>query len=154
LPRFYVCSAPFFHRSSARALPDRQWVAGPRAAGRLGLSGAAPEPDLNRGAGAGLAVEGDGRAVAVDDPLADRKSQTAAAHLATAGLVDREEALEEVGQILRRNADAGVPHLDHRLRFLFPCLQPDAAARRRIFDGIVQQVQEELPQAQLVADGL
>ena len=71
------------------------------------------------------------------------------------------ERLEQLRQLIRGDADAGVVHEEQELRLVLvfgkmevaavPDLQVDAPARRREFDGVAHQVGQDLLQAPRIA---
>ena len=97
------------------------------------------------------AVDRDGRAVPVGDPLHEAQAEARAFGSGGPRRVTPEEPLEHVRHGAGRDADAGVVHLQHRVDAL--TLDPDAdpAARRRELDGVVQQVQQQPLQPARVA---
>ena len=70
--------------------------------------------------------------------------------------------LEQLRQLIRGDADAGVVHEEQELRLILvfgkvevaavPDLQVDAPARRREFDGVAHQVGQDLLQAPRIAE--
>ncbi len=86
------------------------------------------------------------------DPAADGETESEAAALGRSGArpVGAIEALEDVGQIASRDADARV--LDRELGSAADAMQGelDTSSARRVLDGIRRQVQQQLPQANVV----
>jgi hypothetical protein len=65
-----------------------------------------------------LAVYLDLTLVPLDNPAGDEKPQAASAFIAAAGRVSAVKALEDVGQVLGRNADTGVMYAEASLASL------------------------------------
>ena len=106
------------------------------------------QPHGHDGAALGPVARPDPAAVVLDDALDDREAEAGAAAAA------REERLEDPGQVLRAEARARVPDAA-----VDPSLSVDAhqlgldynrALRRRVADGVVEQVLEDLRQAAAV----
>src|SRR6516162_7080385 len=93
----------------------------------------------------------DPAAVRGDDAAGDAQTQPGAALGPAAGLVHAVEALEDVRQMLRGDADPRVTDARHHRSALRLDLHLDHATRRRVLDGIVQQVVEDLPQPRRIA---
>ncbi len=88
------------------------------------------------------------------DAFADGKPQSGAALLARAGAIHPVEAIQNVRQMLRRDARPGI--LDQDADKLPFCTgrDRDAAARGRVTDGVSQQIDEESHQvARFPEDG-
>jgi hypothetical protein len=63
------------------------------------------------------------------------------------GRRDLREHLEDIGQVLGFDADAGVANGDHRLVAFTLHAEPDVPAARRVLGGIVEQVEDDLCKA-------
>ncbi|MGC3967626.1 MAG: hypothetical protein QM775_09720 [Pirellulales bacterium] len=61
------------------------------------------------------------------------------------------EQIEDAGNVLLGEADARVAHAEDQSRVFHIRREPDAARRRRVLRGVVQQVDEDLRQANAVA---
>ncbi len=83
------------------------------------------------------------------------QSQAGAAVLARGGAIGLSESFENDGLLLRGDADARVANFEAQQHFLrrplFAAHMDDHFARFREFDGIADQVQQNLSQAQRVA---
>ena len=71
--------------------------------------------------------------------------------VARARAVDAEEALEDVRQRLRRDADAVIGDLEYRVGPSRRTSQAHAPAARGVLDGVVEQVDDHLLEARAVA---
>src|SRR2546425_9788660 len=89
----------------------------------------------------------------LNEVLDNGQAQAGAAQFARAGLVDAIEALEYSRQILLRDADAGVRHLQMDSTLRAPPAYADASAGRGIFEGVVDQVPQDLVERILVRPG-
>ncbi len=131
-----------------------------RFAGRAGRRTAAVDDegqfDAEGAAFSRRRFDGDAAAHQFDQALADRQAEAGAAKLAGGRGVTLEEGREQAGDHGRRHADAGVA--DRNLQALFVVVQGPAgemdadAADRGEFDGIADQVDQDLAQAAGVAD--
>src|SRR5918998_2849115 len=119
-----------------------------RGAGEGGLGDADPE----RRAHADLALDEDVAAVHLDDLLAYGQPQAAPPGRAGAVLVHPVEPLEELGELLLRDTDAGVPPLHGQRRGVLFYRHVHAPPRLGVLDGVVQQVEEDLVELLGVAD--
>lgn len=81
-----------------------------------------------------IRLHGDGAAIEGHGVMDDGESQTAAAALAGAGLIHPVEAGEDMGQILRGDADAGVRRLQNGLAVPGKEAQGDAAVGDIVFE--------------------
>ncbi len=129
-------------------------------AGQFGMTtrhpGQAPgareiERDPEAGTLPGRAVDANTSAHHLHQALADRQPQPGAAELAGGRAVGLGEMLENLSLRLRRDADAGILHaqLDLqplRSRRTYPGTHHDFAAGGEL-DGVVEQIDEHLPQA-------
>src|SRR4030042_1522613 len=108
------------------------------------------QPHGEGGPVARRAFDGDGAAVGLGYPATDAEAKPGPALDAASGLVYSVEAVEDVRQVLRGDAHAGVadPQLD--LLAVHPPAGGDPAARRRVLDAVVQEVEKELQQQVLV----
>src|SRR5256712_5053785 len=100
----------------------------------------------NGHAGAGAARGGadvDARAVRVGDPAGDREAQAGALRFPPR-LVSPVEALEHVGQLRGGDPDPRVRDDDGRPAVHRCNVEPDATARGRELDGVVEPDQEQL----------
>ena len=149
------CGAPAVRRRSPRpAGRPESYSTAPAAAGRR--SGAA-----SGGGHAGrvtvTAVPRPGALVArtspvrPHDPVADGQAEAGAAVRPGAGRIGAVEALEDVGQVLGRDAGAGVRDPQHRPRRRPGGLDGDPAPGGGELEAVVHQVHQELRQAGLVA---
>ena len=86
------------------------------------------------------------------DPLADGQAQPGPGPLARAGTrqVGAPEAVEDVGQVARRDADAGVGDAEGHQAVLLSQLDAHAAPAGGVLDGVLDQVEHQLPDATLV----
>ena len=86
--------------------------------------------------------------------LADGQSQAAAAVFAGSGAIGLGKGGEDAGELFRGHADAGILYLDPDQRWLRRCgnqgrLEGNMALSRE-FDGIAQQIQQDLLEAQRI----
>ena len=83
------------------------------------------------------------------DPLADGETEPGAGALARAGAggVGAPEAVEDVRQVARRDADARIRDGEGHAPIRRPELQAHAAARGRVFHRVGEQVEDELTDA-------
>src|SRR5580692_858314 len=79
-----------------------------------------------------------------NDMLCDRQSQTSPTRFARASLVHAIETLEQSWQVLIRNARAEIAHVKLNSTIRPPRSQHQPATRRSIFEGIVNEVGENL----------
>src|SRR5205823_4373008 len=93
----------------------------------------------------------DAPAVRLDDGAADGEAQSGATDRARTVGVDAVEALEDLPELLRRDAQPLVAHADQDLTALLADVQAHRAAIRRVLQRVVQQVEQHLPQPQTVA---
>src|SRR2546422_1777929 len=91
----------------------------------------------------------DRAAVRLGDPLTDGEAQPRPGALAGARArgVGPPEAVEDMGQVARRDADAGVGDRQRDPAIRLPQLHPHTAARRRGFAGVGDEVEDELTDA-------
>src|SRR5579875_575872 len=92
----------------------------------------------------------DAAAHGLDQVLDDRQTQAGAAQFARTRLVHAVEAFKDAWQIGLGNANAGVGHFQAYLLPLAPPTHRDSATLGRVFDGVVEQVIEDLLQGFLV----
>src|SRR5258708_898212 len=90
-------------------------------------------------------------AIHFDRPFRNREPQTGSAALAGASLIDAIETIKDSRSQLYWNAGTGVDHIDCYTGSGLCDTHIDAAASRRIFDCVVQQIKHGLPQNQTVA---
>ena len=75
------------------------------------------------------AIDGDIAADRLDQVLDDREAQAGPAHFAAPGLIDPVKPLEDAREVVARDADPGVGHLDlDRLRWTTWQATPDPAS--------------------------
>src|SRR5207302_11225720 len=113
----------------------------------VGLSrGLLRERDGERGAPPGPALYLDRAAVRLGDPLADGEAEPRPRPLAGAGAgrVGPPEAIEDVGQVARGDADAGIGDGQGDATVGLPQLHADAAARRGVLHRVGDEVQDQL----------
>ena len=83
----------------------------------------------------------DGSTKELNEKVYERKTNAISTAFACAGLIRAVKAIEDEGQILGIDTNAGVlQRKAHLLRFL-PAVKCDAAACRRIFQGIFGEIQ-------------
>src|SRR6266436_4288714 len=87
------------------------------------------------------------------DPASDREAEPGPVGL-PAGRVAAIEALEHVRQLLGGDANAGVAHDDRGPAVLRRYVQPNATARRRELDGVVEHNQEQLAYQRRIGEDL
>src|SRR6266508_726042 len=102
----------------------------------------------------GLALQRDVAAVLPSDPARDRETQAGAARIASPRRVGAVEALEDMPQVVLRDAHAGVAHQDFSSRVMTPQTQRDATAGRCVLECVVDEDQHELLEPVLVARDL
>ena len=112
--------------------------------------------DGEGGAGAGRAVDGQPAAVAVEDVLDERQTESGSALRAAFGDVDAIEALGQPRQMFGRDARPVIAHADLRFRLAVgrragPELDIDALAGGAIFERVLDQVLEDADQFVVVA---
>ena len=91
----------------------------------------------------------------VDDLTGDRQAQSGTAFVLLMRLVHFVKTLPDIGEVFRRNSDAGVLHRTTQgAGFCLRQRQGHAAAGRRIFHGVVGQYQQQLHQPVAVAQNL
>src|SRR5215210_6972622 len=110
------------------------------------------EPDLEDGAHADLALDGDIAAVHLDYLLAYGEPQSASPGRAGAVLVHPVEPLEELVQILFGNAHACIPDAHGQRRDVLLYLDVHPGAGVGVLDRVVQQIEEDLIELLDVAD--
>jgi hypothetical protein len=123
------------------------------------MSDAERERDGESGAAARLTGNGNLATVGLDDGLADRKAKASATGdpVAGAGFVRAEKTVEDVGRVLRRNADARVAYAQPRDAGNVIALELDghlffgSCTRGAKLDGIIEQVADDLPQVMPIA---
>ena len=99
------------------------------------------------------ALDLDAAAHALDDAARDGEAQAGAAELPRRAAVGLLELVEDAGLLLRRDADAGVAHLEHDLAGAGPGLDDDAdAAGLGELDGVAGEIEQHLAQPRGVAD--
>ena len=116
------------------------------------------ERHLEAAAPAGLALHGDPAAHQVDDVFRDGHAQAGALHLVGGGAFRPGEGVEDMGQEFLGHAIAAVGDDDAERGVL--CIdagklgdvKADRAAVGRVFHGVGQQIDQDLPQAHAVAD--
>ncbi|MCY1520765.1 hypothetical protein D9M68_555520 [compost metagenome] len=122
---------------------------------QAGIGRQAADRKAEGGARAGRADHADLPTHHLDQVLADHQSEAGASVDAGGGCVALGEGLEQVGQALGRDADAGVgdaeTQLGRRLRLVQPAAQFDLAVLGEL-EGVGQQVEQDLAQADHVAD--
>src|SRR5262249_46107224 len=92
--------------------------------------------------------------VGLREMLDNRESEARAAAGPGPGPAHAVEALEDVRQVLRGDALAGVADDQARPCILLLESQGDRAGRRRMADGIVDEIREHLAEPALVAEAL
>src|SRR5947207_6359527 len=88
--------------------------------------------------------------VPLDDAPADVEAQAEALRATVRGVARAVEGQEDVVAVDRRHPDAVVAHAQQRLIALPPRLDDHLAAGGRVLERVLQQVGEDLPQAQRV----
>src|ERR1700716_4359730 len=83
------------------------------------------------------------------DPLADREAEARARALARAGArgVGAPEAVEDVRQIARRDADAGVRYREYGRPVVAGELDGNLPAARRVLHRVLDEIERELTDA-------
>src|ERR1700683_3641986 len=81
---------------------------------------------------------------AAGEVTADRETETNAALAARQAWVYLDKWLEDVVQLLRRNADTGIPHLDVDRAFIRLTVNRDAPPTVREFEGIAHEIEQNL----------
>src|ERR1700733_816090 len=89
-------------------------------------------------------------AVRIADRLDDGKAEPGSAGVGGTRCIDPVEAFKHMRQRLGRNADTAVLHGKHLAAFSYGDAQMHGAVGRRVLDGIVEQVDHDLPQARSV----
>ena len=80
----------------------------------LNLRSSSRKLDAERGALVGLAFDADVAAEGLGEVLDDGEAEAGAAELAGAGFIDAVEPLEDAGEVLLGDADAGVGDLERQ----------------------------------------
>ena len=93
------------------------------------------------------ACRADGAAVQIDESLHQAQADAQAPLRAVERAVGLSEQIEDVGQQLGRNTDAGVAHPQHRRVALQPYAHADAAAIVGVLGSVGEQVDDHLLQA-------
>src|SRR5207244_930681 len=109
------------------------------------------EPDEERRAAALGALDPDAASVRLGDMAHDREPEPRAAPAPDARLVDLVEALEDAVDLRPRDADPVVLDRQHDRLPVAPRPHDDGFALAGELDGVVQQVDEQLAKALLVA---
>src|SRR2546426_11179846 len=87
----------------------------------------------------------DSPAVCIARPTNDGQPEARPTEVTRSRLVDPVEAIEHAVAVLRWYARPGVGDFDRRPGPSVPYDDPDAAAGRRVLDGVVHQVDQRLP---------
>src|SRR5713226_3793118 len=101
---------------------------------------------------ADLTLGPDAPAMLFDDPPTDEEPE---AHAMKAAIVDvrsAREAIEDMGQIRRGDADATVRHREPRLAILLPHLHRDRVVIRTVLACVFEQVLQQLLDASTIPD--
>src|SRR6185437_11558505 len=85
-----------------------------------------------------------------DEAAHEREAEPGALEHPVIGRARLEEGVAELGEMARRNADAGVVHGDHEPIALDRRADSHAAVRRREFHGVREKVYHDLPAGSLV----
>src|SRR6185503_5717088 len=98
---------------------------------------------MERRAARGLALDSDAPAMCFSDPAPDREPEPRAAVSARSRAVHAVEAVEDVRQVLRRDADAGVADSADDGTLLRAHRDRQRTAGGRVLDRVVEQDQEQ-----------
>ena len=88
--------------------------------------------------------------MSLNDGLGNRQSKTTALGFNRAGLSDTKKSLKDAGKVLFGDADSLIVKLDPNVRAGGEG-DPQSSAGRRVFNRIVNEDQEELPQESGIA---
>src|SRR6266516_978704 len=91
------------------------------------------------------ALQIDSPAVCLDRPTSDGQPEARPTEITRSRLVDPVETIEHAVAMLRWYARPGVGDLDGGPGRSVPYDDPDAAAGRRVLDGVVHQIDQRLP---------
>src|SRR5688500_16229608 len=81
---------------------------------------------------------------------ADREAEPHSLRLARQPLIDLHERLEDARELVRRDADAGIPHRDRDASLPLPAADTDLAPFLGELDRVGQQVEQDLLQLLVV----
>ena len=143
LTRFFAARAT---RQESRSSPSRSCWLAPVAIER--------QANADAGALVELAFNRDRPAVQADEPAHDRQPKTRAFIATVIGGAGLEKRIAEIGQIVWRDADAGIGDAHDDIIAVGTQLDGDAPATRREFDRVREQVEQNLLIGPLVADDL
>src|SRR3989338_1704594 len=121
---------------------------------RVGIASHGREADVERAPFSFLRLHPDAALVGLDDALDQCQPQTGAADLLVDGVLRAVKFLEQLGQVLRSDAAAGVAHSRPYLLAVPGASDRDVAAGGRVFDGVGQQVHEHPLEVLGIADEL
>ena len=107
---------------------------------------------LDPRARAGGADNGDAAAMRLGDRLADSQAEPRPALAPRAAGVDAVEAVEDMGQVLRRDPFAAVSHPEMDLAIPRLATDGHTASRRSVRQRVVDEVDEELDEEVFVGD--
>jgi len=80
------------------------------------------------------------------DPMGDRQAETGATRLAASGWIGAIEALENMGELLGRDADPGIVDFEHGGPACGVGMDPYGSRGFRVFDGIIDEDQGQATQ--------
>lgn len=110
------------------------------------------DAEIELAALAGRAFDGNLAAHQVEETLGDGQAQAGAAIAAGGGAISLAEGIEDVLLLLGRDADAFVADAEFEVVFAGDQNAQTNAAGFGEFDGIAQQVEEDLLEAQRIAE--
>jgi len=78
------------------------------------------------------------------DVLHDSEPETCTAALATARLINTVKTLKDTIEVVVRNADTLITHVDDQHVVVLACAHPDATVRIAVGNGILKQIDDGL----------
>src|SRR5208282_4876368 len=109
------------------------------------------EPDSEAASGRNPTIHFDGSSMRGADGLDNRQSESHTTAVAGPRIVHTVEPIKQVRQGAWRNTDPGVPDFEHTLPTGFDRFQFHHTAARRIFQGVVKQVYDDLLKPRAIA---
>src|SRR5947207_7719652 len=78
------------------------------------------------------------------DVLHDSESETCTAALTAARLIDTVKTLKDTIEVVARNADPLITHVDDQHVVVLACVHPDVTVRITVSNGILEQIDDGL----------
>ena len=108
--------------------------------------------EIERGPRTFLAVDPDRSSVAIDDLLGDVQAESESTVVRRRDLTAAMEPLEDLIQLVVRNADAAIAHGSHDVIAFVDDVDEDLASLRRILDCIFEKIADHLLEPVAIAD--